>query len=228
MKKHILNGLLLVFPLGLMAQGIKIMPKDTLEVNYKIEEFGNDYIYVKNTSKNPMEIRYQLLKNSFVNNNWEATICTNIGCYPNIPKKGSIGTIAVGERGFFNLHSDFKGHKGTGIVMIRVYDAKDESVADTLSFLYHVNLTATTQVFAGKYNAYPNPASDVLTLETPGDLNPVSISISSLEGKLHIPFYTKNDHFIHIHTDALAPGMYLLSIRFERGQQTINKLFRKI
>ncbi len=227
MKNAVLLFLSLCLTGMVMGQGIQIVPSDTLEVDYDLDQFGNDYIYVKNTSKNPMELKYELLTNTFADNDWEATICTNIGCYPNIPKKGSMGTIRVGDKGFFNLHADFKGHKGTGTVTFKVYDPTEAATADTLTFLYRVHLTATVDPISAETKLYPNPAAHDLTLQLPTGIEVEQVELVSSGWIKPLSFTVQANHFIQVKTDNIPAGIYFVSVKTKNSDQPIIKTFVK-
>lgn len=168
------------------GQSFTLSPNDTIEGTYPDNSFAYDYIYVDNNSGGPLTINFTLISNTCISNGWFNNMCTNVTCYSNVPSSGSLGAIPNGGQGYFRYQCGFDGFSGTGWMRLRVYESGNPSNADTLTYLYHVYNTASIE--NSNANAtikmYPNPAIDILNIQSKYMMANGFIQIRDISGKI--------------------------------------------
>jgi hypothetical protein len=92
---------------------------------------------------------------------------------------------------------------------------------DDLSIIGY-NATDISEVLVDRVTLYPNPASDILNLEIPDELDPISISIEDFSGRT---IFSSSNEFAQLSIDNLVSGTYL--IRLITGQGMLTKNFIK-
>lgn len=124
------------------AQTFYATPADSIVSTNNINDWLSDYIYIQNNSGSPLPLSYQTIENTMDPLGWSVLLCTNIGCTPNVPLSGSLGTIANGDSAYFHLTTGFVGIAGTGEIKFKVYETGNSSNADTIIFRYTANSTS--------------------------------------------------------------------------------------
>jgi hypothetical protein len=185
MKKTSTLFVAILLALNGFAQTFDI-PLHVNEDTYPVTNYPSDYIHIYNNTGSSIDLSYELVENTFPDNNWSATICTHEVCLPSIPQQGSFSSMANGSSGFLNLHSSFDGNTGTGIVSYRIYETSNPSNSDTVTFVIHAvspngiednNGVADVQIF-------PNPTSDVLNIQGVDISKDLTAVLTDLNGKL--------------------------------------------
>lgn len=210
------------------AQTFAISPNDTIESTINADTFVSDFIYIENTSGDSLELSFEILNNSISTNGWGTTLCTNLGCFPNIPLSGSLGKIADGAKGFFNLHVGFYDMAGTGEVRIKVYESGNNSNTDTITFLYHA--VPTTGIAENNaypdLGVYPNPASDFIYMYETEKFNDASLKVWSLDGKVVWQENRMNIADKGIDVSSCPNGIYFLEV-IKDGERCYSTKFIK-
>jgi hypothetical protein len=185
--KNIFTGLLFCLPLLLIGQSIEFNPTDDIYQEHPNDEFlGAAVIDIKNISGAPITLNYEVLSNTFLMD-WTNTLCIGLDqCYNFIPESGTFGTLANEAESYISCSTSFWEYEGEGTVVFRVFDANDNTIADTISLTFNVLEAVTgTNNLVNDYNfkLSPNPiSSDLNVVNT--QLEDFEISIYNLGGQL--------------------------------------------
>jgi len=107
-------------------------------------------------------------------------------------------------------------------------------IGDTTLFFSHnanftdiFNVTSVSDIDAGNFKFYPNPASDFIIIET-GKINPenVSISIYDITGKLNSVQKRSMNNKVEINVQELKQGIYFIEMQTS-NQRSMMKLIKE-
>ncbi|NDC42786.1 MAG: T9SS C-terminal target domain-containing protein, partial [Chitinophagia bacterium] len=108
--------------------------------------------------------------------------------------------------------------RDTGSYKVRVTDTNGcQSVSPALPV---VSLGVGNVLTAADINIYPNPATDVLTIDAPVALN---AQITTADGRVALSALTGN----HINIASLAPGLYIITLTDTDGNRVHTARFVK-
>lgn len=162
MKKLLLSSIILI-PVLAMSQAISFSPSNALENTYDANDYPSEYIYFENTGSDQASYSYEVVSNTCESIGWTATLCTNLGCFPDVPNSGSAGTILAGEEGFFNPHLSLNGIGGTGEIVIQLTEDGNAENTGTITFIFHAEVVSSiASVSSVEIKVFPNPTTDFL------------------------------------------------------------------
>lgn len=192
------------------------------------------YIVLKNISDKDAYFEAILLS-ADLPNGFEADLCNNSGCYPNLPDT-VIDYIPVssGNEGSFKL--DVRPNNSVGLARVK-YLIRDTAVAtsvvprDTLDFIISTDasyISTINQKIA--VSIFPNPATENLNITVEENevcpINPTTIEVLNVGGQIVI-----SDVIISAQTslnvESLNAGVYLVRLRNKEGMQTVEKFIKK-
>lgn len=194
------------------AQTILYSPNRKLEKVVDKGYYDAEIIYLENTSKNSVDLQFELIENTFLNA-WSAAFCTNTQCFNKVPNSGSLGTLVQGQQAYIQFNFGANETIGQGEVKLHITSVTDNTVNDTVTFKYTV--TETGGIAAGPW-AKMKYSQGVLTtfIENPG--TKTNILISNLEGKLI--FSQELGHITSFALRDFPRGMYVAVIYDENGR----------
>lgn len=199
------------------GQTFTTSPTDFIEATYDFNECVSDYIYLNNTSGVSLDLSYQTLVNTIDPIGWSNLLCTNLGCSAYVPSAGSLGTIAIGASGYFDLHVCFYGIVGSGEIKFRVYESGNPSNADTLTYRYHAISTADiaslnqeeTQPLSQNY---PNPVVGITTIKYNLGTPDGKLVVTDVLGKTLFEYNLSKTFGEFIFNEKLSSGIYFYSL----------------
>ena len=156
-------------------------------------------------------------------NGWKAQLCTNKDCYTYVPSSGSMGVIANGDSGYFDLRANLLGIAGTGEIKIKVYQTGNPSNADTITVIYHAG-TATTGIAANANDNsiplsqnYPNPFTGITNINYHLPSTNGTMVITDLSAKLIKTIaLTQAEGSVSLNNE-LPGGIYFYALKTESG-----------
>lgn len=115
-------------------------------------------------------------------------------------------------------------HKDINVIVIWPY-ALGATAIDSLEFnVFLLDPTGVNELDVTKYiHLYPNPTIGDVELKQDQQIGIESVRIFNLQGQL-VAGYA---HTPKVDTSDLAPGMYLVKVRLENGQETTLRLIRQ-
>ena len=218
----------------LSAQQVTITPSDSISsdvgVNNNFATF-DEYIYLVNMHSDSIQINWRLLSDTVPNSAWSLQLCDNKNCYPlpNTPKT----SLMFGPGDSLNMHALIAPNltAGSGWMKISAQIVGDTFPAVILT--YHANVTVTSGInnITGEpntINVFPNPASDVITVDGLIPSNAVTIQILDLQGRIvstesriENTSFTKN-------ISQLPAGCYFIKVLDTENKLTAVKKFSKL
>jgi hypothetical protein len=205
--------LLTFLPLLIFGQELSFKPNNIIDITVGKTYYDTKYIYITNIGENIRSPQFELVSNTLLTD-WSQTACTNIKCYTDIPKAGTLGDINAGEEAFFSINLSTNQQVGQGELIYIIYDKNTPDYSDTLKFIYTVTET-------GKLAAQPWAKIDfqnrVLNVLLQDPFLKATLLLSTLEGK---PI--SNQPLSPITSFPLydyPKGVYLLVIQDEKGRE---------
>jgi hypothetical protein len=112
-----------------------------------------------------------------------------------------------------------------GVYKLKLSATDQGKLKEWIVFELHVDVASAAGTLAenSDFIIYPNPFSNELYINTPGDAGDFLISVYSYEGKYILPAQEKAGSLCKLHTKTLLPGMYFIIL--SNGQY---KVIRKI
>ncbi len=97
---------------------------------------------------------------------------------------------------------------------------------DNLSFDNLISSVSEQASSQTKYNIYPNPASDKITIANAGNSEETYIRILNLQGKQIMNLQFQNQNNLELDISALAIGIYFIEVKTEKGT-ALKKLIKE-
>lgn len=199
-----------------LAQSYTITPNDTIQITGLMEDLETLTISQLNTSNDT--IRFQWRKVSeFVPANWDASVCDNFICHTTLMDSGITNPVAPAETGFLLLHITAHVNFGTAIIRYAIWDIKNPSFKDTLTFILKVNANTGISELE-KLNIvclYPNPAINNITISSTFDTG-FLYTIADISGKEIIAGISESK-VKTILIENVQNGIYFVSV-FDKNQ----------
>lgn len=204
------------------AQTFYATPADSIVSTNNVNDWLSDYIYIQNNSGLPLSLSFQTIENTMDPLGWNVLLCTNIGCTPNVPLSGSLGTIANGDSAYFHLTTGFVGIAGTGKIKFKVYETGNSSNADTITFRYTANTELSiTETFLSKMilsQNFPNPFTETSTIIYNLPTNKGSFQIFDATGKQIYSEILYNTHGSITIGEGLSKGILMATLKDVNGK----------
>lgn len=204
------------------AQTFYATPADSIVSTNNINDWLSDYIYIQNNSGIPLSLSFQTIENTMDPLGWNVLLCTNIGCTPNVPLSGSLGTIANGDSAYFHLTTGFVGIAGTGEIKFKVYETGNSSNADTIMFRYTANTELSiTETFLSKMilsQNFPNPFTETSTIIYNLPTDKGSFQIFDVTGKQIYSEILYNTHGSITIGEGLSKGIFMTTLKDVNGK----------
>ena len=84
---------------------------------------------------------------------------------------------------------------------------------------------STVDILASKFNLYPNPVDDVVTISNKENINIEEVIVYNINGKI-IKTQTHSFHQVQLNMQEMHAGVYLLHIKTNQGE-TVKKVIKK-
>lgn len=196
--------------LNLRAQTFDVAPNDTLEVTIAFNDFSILGIFQTNLSTtDSLFFEWETL-NYFIPSGWDYSLCDFGSCMAGIPDSGLMNPVAPLDQGFLDLNINPFDISGTALVNIIVRDSLYPSNIDTVTWIITAAPgTGITNADENNFLVYPNPASDLVHLET---TESGEVFIYSIAGTL-LQSFNKNLTDKAISLQHLPSGYYWIEWR---------------
>lgn len=229
MKRIATYSLVFISTLGYsFAQSLQIVNSESAIYSDTSQSLISAYVYVKNISSDPLEVLASRAENNLATNH-ESYFCWDI-CYG--PAKATADdplTIDAGAtedafRGYLKPY----GTIGTSYIKYCFFnqDNPADSVCINLSYIISAN-TGVSSITATMLEAYPNPASDKLTIPYLLTVSQdAAIQLTDLYGRvIYSETLMQSAGKAELNISGLARGMYFYSLITENG--SISRRFIK-
>ena len=120
------------------GQLIDYTPNRKLALTLPKTYYSTEYIYLKNISSEALSLKFELIENT-LNENWSATLCTNLQCLNYIPEHGNLGSISPGEEARFSLNLSANNTIGDGQLRFLISSPKSQELSDTVTYHFIIN-----------------------------------------------------------------------------------------
>lgn len=214
MKKIIFILLIVInFELFASSPNYSLTPGPILTDTADLNTLNIYDIYQINTSNNSIQLSWQLISTS-IPTGWDYSLCEYGTCYPGIPNGGTMDSIVVGSMGFLGLNINPYFIAGTAMVKVYVYETGFFSLGDTLTWIIHALPTSIHEIeLQSKIICYPNPTSDVISIDLGSLKNPEKCSYEIYDpvgilAKKGIDWNSVE----YIDVSALSSGTYFLTL----------------
>jgi hypothetical protein len=154
---------------------------------------------------------------------WEASLCDNRNCHPDLKLEDSFATISKDAKSEFKVTVDPQGKADTATVQYVVYDNSKPNVKDTIQFTFILQWGAGLMETGNFQSAvYPNPATNLVNI---GQLTSnTSVRIYGADSRLVKEAYVFAA-YPQIDIKSLPTGFYFIS--FNQGEKLIRSNFVK-
>ena len=229
MKKIILSAIASVTFLFTDAQSFIYTPEQH-RIDTVIMENYEAYD-INFTTSVPEEITYKwVLVSNTLPSSWTYSICYQGGCAVGIPTAVvTMETITLtqaqqGVQGFLKINVTTGLNYGNGKAVFYVYDANDINRGDTVSFdIRWPNLLSTNEIsFEEQFNIYPNPANDVLNVNSEYEMS-AAITMTNAIGEVVLKETLDTFDVKRIDISELPQGIYFVTLTSEN-----KKLIKKV
>lgn len=168
---------------NIIAQPV-VQFEDSKSKTYTVALNGSTdcHMVFKNVSGTTMKLVYQKIDDNY-NAGWWVSFCDNYDCFASFIARDTFAPISDQGTAEWKITATPNKIADTSTVRYAIWDAATPNVKDTVSFTFMAaaaNSVALTPSL--EYTIYPNPASQLLTVE--GLQLPTSFSIVSLDGRI--------------------------------------------
>ncbi len=211
--------LLIVFvtsSLFVSAQNFVYTPSQ--HVDGTIEGKLNEYLIgLRTPTAEEITYKWERVSNTFPAD-WDYSICDHNHCYIGLPASGEMHSISLtdaeaGTNGYFKVTMLETPTDAKGVITIYVYDSKDKSRGDTVTFTVRKGVSGIETTVSADFKIYPNPTASEINVYT---VAAAKLRIVDLQGKgvMNSDFQTAGLHTINV--DNLPNGIYILKLN-EQG-----------
>ena len=144
MRMKIINFLFVFVSFSAVGQFTNYLPNRKLEKTVSKDYYNTEYIYIANLTENPLSLNFELIEDNLING-WSATVCTNLKCYSDLPKSGSLGQISSSEQAFVSINLAANETIGNGSLKFLITSSTEPSLKDTLTFIFNVTADGSVQ-----------------------------------------------------------------------------------
>jgi hypothetical protein len=193
-----------------VAQSFSNTPNDTVNKAGLMEDLETLSIQQLNTSSDTIILKWEKVSVS-IPTSWEASVCDNSICYATLVDSGMMNPVAPRKYGLLLLHITPRIDDGIATIRYAVWDIKNPSLKDTLTYILSVNKLSGVVEPINTYNfsIFPNPAKEYINI-TSNVLSGFHFSIADAAGKEVAKGFSKtNTHTINM--ENLANGLYFIS-----------------
>lgn len=158
---------------------------------------------------------------------WDRGLCDYGTCYSNIPTSSQMATVTTDTNGFFQLHLNPYNIPGTADVSFYVYDVNFPNDGDTCFFeiFFPGYLGVSISELSSSTNLYPNPASDIVNINS--SFADLKVSMVNLLGEELESFIINAGTTKQVSVADYPSGYYFLRFTDQAGQTFSQKLVVK-
>jgi len=213
MKK--ITFLLILLGIGVVLKAQSFVYSTQMHVSKIITSNIYESEYIKFKTSNPETIQYKWnLVSNTLPEAWDYSLCDHGSCYISIPNEGEMLQLTQEEADdtmevFFSLTLTPQETTGSGTIILYVYDSKDDTRGDTVSFTMsydHTTAGISSTTSNNILRIYPNPASDVVQLSAQEGFVIEEVNIIDATGKLVLTESSMSQNTLDV--SPLNPGIY--------------------
>ena len=221
MKKILPVLIIAVFAISSSAQDFKYVPSQHIVDQLK-GEWPAFEIKIKPDTFEAITYKWKIVENT-VPMDWELSLCDYNHCYAMLPSESEMAPISLedaksGTVGFFKLTFISYKTDTSAKMSFYVYDSKDESRGDTVSFTFTKAALAVAQYQATELKLYPNPASS--TVQVPISDAKSTLRIANAQGKVVREHTNLPVGVFPMNLESLKKGIYFVTLE---GKDAIRK-----
>ncbi|MEZ5083039.1 MAG: T9SS type A sorting domain-containing protein [Bacteroidales bacterium] len=215
-----------VFVLSLQSQHFLFSPTDNYEGYQSVDEYKDHVVYQDNLTGGELTLSWENLSYD-ISQEWFVTMCDFGGCYTGIPAGGTMLPIGDTLQGFLKITVNPNGFAGTGTAVFRVWDYKHPEQMDTVYFTIHAGVFTgiDDKISVNQLHAYPNPATDWITIENLE--NQSSVKLISQLGQIVLEQENNISEQWRVNVSEFPPGIYFLISEDYSGNFEKQKLIIK-
>ena len=188
----------------MVAGGNGIIRGNTFDMTYDVQGYRNSQCIIILTNNAPID--NILIENNWIDGGGYSVQVRDKGNGHGIPTNVIIKNNLLGRNYQFGTHILDEGV----IWSCNRWEDTNELIGTCNS------LSVNDQPLQEIISIYPNPASYELHIQLPGNVNG-QLSITSIEGKKVYSSQHNNKKMIHIPTNELANGLYILTLKNEKS-----------
>ena len=121
------------------AQTYTLAPNDTVSVNAVMEDLETLTISQTSNTNDTLFLKWKKISVS-VSANWDVNVCDNQFCYGSLVDSGIMNPVLPGEYGFLLIHATARVNYGKAVIRYSVWDVKNPSKIDTLTFIINAQV----------------------------------------------------------------------------------------
>jgi hypothetical protein len=213
MKNILVSSIVcLLFVTSISAQNFNYSPSQEL-VGQLAGEWPEFTISFEPSSPEAIQYDWEIIENSLPMD-WDMSLCDYNTCYALLPSSASMSPISLedaksGTKGFFKI--TFLSYKTdtTATISFYVYDSKDKSRGDTVSFTFSRTTSVANNNFQN-IEIYPNPSSSLIHFDVAESNS--TIRIMNFAGKILIEETEVNAGQKSLNLSHLPKGLYFVNI----------------
>lgn len=208
-KLYTIFFLCLITVFSLQAQHFLFTPTDTYEGYQSVDVYMNHIVYMENLTGDELILSWETITFD-IPWEWSVTTCDYGGCFTGIPAGNTMLPISDTLKGFLKITVNPDGYAGTGTALFKVWDFKYPEQCDTVSFTMHAGTFTGVgdNLSAKQIQAYPNPASDWITVENINSQS--SVKLINHLGQIVLEQEIKSSDNIRLDIKKFTPGIYFL------------------
>ena len=221
-----------LFSLSSIGQNFSISPTNSIDKTHPLNREAADTLHLINNTTGALQFQWRKINETF-DSDWTYSLCDLGMCYSHnnavdLPDTATMNATSPGGDAYFLTHVDFEGIPGSGELKLYVYEVGDEANGDTVTFRYTASAAAGIEDHAFSANTistYPNPAKDILTINTQNDNEELS-AVEVLDNKGRV-IYKKAERFGSSYSIPVANfpmGYYIIKVQNTKGT-TVYKRF---
>lgn len=201
---------------ALFAQNYTLTPGDSIVATALFDDLTVYNILQNNISSDSLFLGWEKVT-ADLPLNWEATICDNSNCFTDLKESGDMLPVLPGEYGFLSLHITPHSNSGTAIIRYRVWDIKNPTTVDTLTWIVSAGITGIeNQSLPVSLLLY----GDHLIIQETTGINP-EMCIINMEGKVMLNIKDQSLYNTTIDVSDFPSGIYLLDLKWKNIHQSL-------
>lgn len=147
-----------------ITQSFIVQPDNILLVEAPENIYNEGYIYMVPTTNDTLHLQWRLVGNTLPDE-WEYALCDYGQCYTGVPNTGQMAPLPPTENAYLKMILNPYEHPGHGVISFRVYESHQPDSFVTVHFEYNTELTATSSPYTTSLQVFPNPVSQLLTID---------------------------------------------------------------
>lgn len=220
--RSIFTVLVVLLAIPSFSQNFHFEPSNVLNKTIFTDQSSDLNIdIIRENSVDTLYLEFELITNT-LSDDWYQGYCDNHGCWGSLPESGYMSPCYEDINSYIKLSIDPNDIEGSGTVEYFVYEVGHYE--DGLLMTFNIEtpgFVGIDEAPQNTLNIYPNPAQDIIQLQSGSDL--VQVSIYSLTGQL-IEVFNHLSNKEQLQISHLKDGIYLIKTQDQKGNIYTQKL----